>query len=71
VGRIAGIYNPEHNEHYQDKVGFFGFFDAINDEEVVTRLFKSAEEKLVPLGMKSIRGPYNPTVNEECGLLVD
>ena len=31
VGRIAAIVNRSHNAHNGDKVGFFGFFDFIND----------------------------------------
>lgn len=71
VGRIAAIENRSHNEFYQDKVGFFGFFDAIDDTTVAKALVSSAEEELKHRGLTSMRGPYNPTVNDECGLLVE
>jgi hypothetical protein len=32
VGRIAAIKNDLHNKHHNDKVGFFGFFECINDQ---------------------------------------
>lgn len=71
VGRIAAIINPAHNDYYQDKVGFFGFFDFINDLEVARALIEAASQYLKEAGMQSIRGPYSPTSNDECGLLVE
>src|SRR5690349_9413236 len=35
VGRINAILNRNHNEFTGRKDGFFGFFDTINDQEVV------------------------------------
>lgn len=70
VGRIAAIINGAHNEFYQDKVGFFGFFDFVDDSEVAKQLLQEAARILKKEGMTSLRGPYNPSVNDECGLLV-
>ncbi len=71
VGRICAIVNRVHNDYYKDKTGFFGFFDCIDDQEVATALFRAAEAKLRAEGLTSMRGPYNPTVNDELGLLVE
>lgn len=71
VGRIAAIHNQTHNRIYSDRTGFFGFFECIDDPEVSGHLIEAAEEKLRSLGLDSMRGPYNPTINDECGLLVD
>jgi len=71
VGRIAAIINHSHNRYYDDKVGFFGFFDVIDDQSVAKSLVNKAQEILLSRGCKSMRGPYSPTVNDECGLLVD
>jgi hypothetical protein len=71
VGRICATINRSHNEYYKDKTGFFGFFDCINDVEVARALFAAAGKKLKDEGMETVRGPYNPTVNEDCGLLVE
>jgi len=71
VGRIAAIENRAHNEHYSDKVGFFGFFDAKNDPEAARALFDAAEQWLKDRGLTAMRGPMNPSTNYECGLLVD
>jgi GNAT superfamily N-acetyltransferase len=70
-GRVAAIINPAHNERYQEKRGFFGFFEAIDDADVARALFDAAGGWLKERGMTSIRGPLNPTMNYECGLLVD
>jgi hypothetical protein len=70
VGRIAAIVNRAHNERYGDRTGFFGFFDCEDDIELATALFDAAGETLRSQGLESIRGPYNPSINDECGLLV-
>jgi GNAT superfamily N-acetyltransferase len=71
VGRIAAIVNRAHNEYYRDRTGFFGFFDCIDDMGVALALFRAACGELRTRGLDTIRGPYNPTVNDECGLLVE
>ncbi|MBI5464707.1 MAG: GNAT family N-acetyltransferase [Ignavibacteriales bacterium] len=71
VGRIAAIVNHNHNKEHQDKVGFFGFFECINDQAVAKALFDTARAFLKQRGMTSMRGPANPSVNDEYGLLVD
>jgi len=71
VGRIAAIENKLHNETHHDKVGFFGFFECINDKEVATELFKKAAEWLKVRGFDEVRGPANPSSNDEYGLLIE
>lgn len=71
VGRIAAIENRGHNRHHDDRVGFFGFFDCIDDREVATALLGRAESWLVRRGLRHVRGPISPSMNHESGLLVD
>ncbi len=71
VGRIAAVHNRAHNDYYKDTVGFFGFFDFIDDIEVAGKLFQAACQKMSHLGMTAIRGPFNPSINEECGVLTE
>ena len=71
VGRIAAILNRSHNEYWGDRAGFFGFFDCEDSQLVARELIKAAENFLVNRGMDEMRGPYNPTINDECGLLVE
>ena len=71
VGRISAHVNHAHNEFWNDSVGFFGFFESIDDQEVADSLFAAAGEFLTQHGCSHIRGPLNWSTNEECGLLVD
>lgn len=70
-GRIGSLVNHNHNKTHNDKVGFFGFFECINDKQVSKELFKSAENHLKSLGMNTVRGPVNPSLNDENALLID
>ncbi len=70
VGRIAAIENRWHNRHHGDRVGFWGFFECLEDEEAAELLFQAAEGWLRSRGLDRARGPTNPSMNHECGLLV-
>ncbi len=71
VGRILAISNREHNQYNSDQLGFFGFFESIDDSEVATALLDAARDHLKSAGHDSMRGPVNPSMNYECGLLVE
>jgi GNAT superfamily N-acetyltransferase len=71
VGRIAAIVNHSHNSFHQDKTGFFGFFECVNDVNVASALLSAAEKFLRSKGMTDVIGPVNPSFNDESGLLVD
>ncbi|HEV7222260.1 MAG TPA: GNAT family N-acetyltransferase [Pirellulales bacterium] len=70
-GRIAAIVNREHNRVFQERRGFFGFFESVNDQAVADALFDAAREWLAQRGIAQMRGPANPSMNYECGLLVE
>lgn len=70
-GRIAAIDNQAHNRaHPDDRRGFIGFFECIDDQQVANQLFDSARQWLRERGLVDVRGPTNPSLNYECGLLV-
>lgn len=71
VGRIAAIQNFGHNRHYGDTVGFFGFFECADDEAAGRGLLAAAEGWLRGRGLTVMRGPVNPSMNAECGLLIE
>jgi hypothetical protein len=52
-------------------VGFFGFFECVNEPDVAQALFEAASGFLRDAGMSTIRGPYNPSINDDCGLLLN
>ncbi len=71
VGRIAAIKNDLHNQYHNDKVGFFGFFESINDQNVANELFDTAKEWLKSKNCDAMRGPANPSSNDEYGMLLE
>ena len=71
VGRIAGIIDHHFNRVQQQRTGFFGFFECVNDPTVCAALMDAARAWMRGKGLDRIIGPMNPTSNDECGLLVD
>ena len=71
VGRIAAIQDNNYNEHHDSNVGFFGFFDVINDYSVAKQLLDTAYEWVKANGADQILGPTNFTTNDTAGVLVD
>lgn len=72
MGRIAAIANDNHNAYYKDRLGFFGFFDFIDDKNVSSALVEKAKQTLKQNhSFTAMRGPYSPTINDECGLLTE
>jgi 8-amino-7-oxononanoate synthase len=71
IGRVAAIINKSHNKIYNDKTGFFGFFECVNNQEVANALFLAVKDWLKSKGMTSVRGPVSPSINDEVGMLVD
>jgi len=71
VGTIYATDNRAHNEFQHENVGMFGGFECLNDQAVADALFDRAAEWLKARGRSAIRGPFNFSTNEECGLLID
>jgi GNAT superfamily N-acetyltransferase len=74
VGRIAAVVNRAHNEFHEDRLGFFGLFECIDDQGVADALLGTAEAWLRERGMTVVRGPMNFSTNEEVcspGVLID
>ena len=71
VGRITAIHNRAHNALHGDRVGFFGFFESIDDPAVAGALLDRASEWVAARGLDRLRGPVSFSTNDEAGLLVD
>jgi hypothetical protein len=71
TGRIAGILNHQHNKYYNEKTGFFGYFECINDQATSFALFSVVNKWLQQKGMNAIRGPVNLSLANECGVLIE
>ena len=70
VGRVAAIHDRLHEKTHSDRVGFFGFFESVDDPEVAGALLGAAAGWLRERGRDTLRGPLNPSINDEAGLLV-
>ncbi len=71
VGRISAQIDRLHLEKHRDGAGHFGLLDAEDDQTVFDALLRTAETWLAKRDMQQMRGPFNLSINEECGLLVD
>lgn len=73
-GKVVGTISAQVDKGYQavDKgVGFFGFFEFVDDAEVSRGLLDAALGWLRARGMSRAMGPLNFNTNHECGLLVE
>lgn len=71
VGRIAAVENRLHNEIHGDRTGFFGFFECVDDRSIAGELVEAAAGWVRERGLEILRGPASPSLNHECGLLVE
>jgi hypothetical protein len=71
VGRISAQIDDLYLSRYEDRTGFFGLLEAEQEASVFHALFQAAETWLQAQGIANVRGPFNLSINQECGLLVD
>jgi ribosomal protein S18 acetylase RimI-like enzyme len=71
IGRILAVDNEAYKKFHEEQVGFFGFYECINDQEVSDALFDKVHTWLKERGLTKVVGPVSPSTNYECGLLVD
>lgn len=70
AGRVAAIDDRLHNSTHRDNIAMFGLFEA-DDSEASRALLAGAEAWAAGRGRSAIRGPINPSMNDNCGLLVE
>ncbi|MBN2022777.1 MAG: GNAT family N-acetyltransferase [Pirellulales bacterium] len=70
-GRIAAILNQGHIDRFGERRGFFGFFDCVDDRETANGLFDAVRDWFLQRDVPALRGPTNPSLNHELGLLID
>lgn len=71
VGRISAQIDRLHRERYGTDTGHFGLIEAPDDKAVFGALLESAEAWLKERGTRRVTGPFNLSINQECGILVD
>jgi len=71
VGRISAQIDQLFLERHHEATGFWGMLEAIDNKDVFEALFETAQGWLHKRGMKRLLGPFNLSINQECGLLVE
>ena len=71
VGRISAQVDDNFNAFHGSRWGNFGFLELEDDPEVMAALLAAAEDWLRARGMEEMVGPFDLTMNEESGVLVE
>ncbi|SFQ15006.1 hypothetical protein SAMN05216419_10771 [Nitrosomonas cryotolerans] len=71
VGRIGAHIDSLHRERYGEDTGHFNLLECVDDTEVFSALMLHAEIWLAARHTRYITGPFNFSINQECGILVD
>ncbi len=71
VGRISAQIDALHRERYGENSGHFGLFECIDDSDVCAALILHAETWLAVRQTQVVTGPFNLSINQECGVLVE
>ena len=71
LGRIAAIVDRNHINIHREQCGFFGFFECLPDPAIAAGLLAAAAGWLRERDIDTMRGPLNPSTNDECGFLLE
>ncbi len=71
VGRISAQIDQLHRQRYGADTGHFGLLESVEDTEIFAALTYTAETWLSERNTKYVSGPFNFSINQECGVLVD
>lgn len=71
VGRLSTTVHPDYIERHGSRTGFFGFLDAIDDQDVYSALLDAAAAEVAQHGVTRLSGPYNYWSGDQFGVLLD
>ncbi|SER00645.1 hypothetical protein SAMN05421690_100589 [Nitrosomonas sp. Nm51] len=71
AGRISAQIDTLHRQRYGGDTGHFGLLECVNDNDVFTALMLHAETWLAARHTRHVTGPFNLSINQECGILVN
>jgi GNAT superfamily N-acetyltransferase len=71
VGRISAHYDDDFNEYHGHRWGMFGFFECDDDPEASSALVDAARGWLEERGYDRMVGPFDGTMNDEAGVLIE
>jgi len=69
VGRIAAIIDHTLPKDGNKKVGYFGFFECVDDSKIASGLLKSVQDWLVSKNIDIMRGPINGRIDIGSGFV--
>jgi hypothetical protein len=70
IGRIAAFIDKLFIDFYKESIGFFGYFECIQDESASNMLLDAAKNWLQKLHCSKMRGPWS-FVSQEWGMVVE
>ncbi|MBY4206585.1 hypothetical protein HQO44_08945 [Rhodococcus fascians] len=71
VGRVVAIHDTSFTQYTGESIGFFGFYEAVDDHEVATGLLDAAAAWLAARGLGAMSGPFGPSMFYSAGIVVD
>jgi hypothetical protein len=71
VGRISAQVDHRWDSYQGGSDAMFGFFEAVEDPEVVAALIEAASEWARGKGRERLLGPMDFTTNDEIGILIE
>jgi hypothetical protein len=75
IARVAAIHNRLSIEYHHDKVGNFGFYQCVDGgalgQEATRAVVDAAAAWLRARGLDTLRGPFNPTINDDIGVWIE
>lgn len=71
VGRASAQIDRLHRARYGPDTGHFGLLEGVDDAQVFAALLGAVEGWLAQRGARRVTGPFNLSINQECGLLVE
>lgn len=71
VGRISAQIDRLNDDQGRPDLGSFGQLEADDDPEVFEALTRTASNWLHARGRRRMQGPFDLSINQQCGLLVD
>jgi len=69
VGRIAAIIDDAYCKVVGENIGYFSFFECVEDYDCAEALLLTAQELLAGRGMRVMRGPIDGRIDVGCGFL--
>jgi hypothetical protein len=71
VGRILAHVWNRHRRLHGERVGYFGFFECVDDLDAAAKLLDAAGDFAGERGCTMVRGPFNMTAAQEMGIVLD